>query len=186
MTRRVCVFASSSPKTPPRYLDEAARLGSLLAERGVTCVNGAGNTGCMGALNDAVLAAGGRVEGVILRQFHDQDLGHRELHDLIIAENMRDRKRMLGDRAHAYCVLPGGPGTWEEFWEVAVERQIGTHHRPLALVNTDGFYDGFIQQAHRGHAEGMLYGPIKELFTVVADADSAADLIAPGGADAGG
>ena len=81
------------------------------------------------------------------------------------------------ETADAFVVLAGGPGTWEEFWEVAVERQIGTHHRPLALINTDGFYDGFLEQTRRGHAEGFLYGPPEELYTVVADAAAAVALI---------
>ena len=109
MTRKICVFASSSPRTPERYLREAAALGRLMAQRGWTCVNGAGRTGCMGALNDAVLAAGGRVEGVILRKFHDQALGHDRLHDLAIADTMRERKRLLGRPAAPERSLPDGP-----------------------------------------------------------------------------
>lgn len=178
MTTKICVFASSSPRTPERYLREASELGRLLAQRGWTCVNGAGRTGCMGALNDAVLAHGGRVEGVILRKFHEEDLGHAGLHGLAIADTMRERKRMLGDEVAAYLALPGGPGTWEELWEVAVERQIGHHRRPLLLINSVGFYDGFLTQLQRGHADGLLYGEPDELLAVADDAAQAVGMLA--------
>jgi hypothetical protein len=131
----------------------------------------------MGALNDAVLAGGGRVEGVILRQFHDDDLGHRGLHDLAIADTMRERKRLLGAVADAFIALPGGPGTWEELWEVAVERQIAVHRKPLLLVNCRDFYAGFLAQLRRGHADGLLYGEPEQLVTTVADAAAALALL---------
>ena len=175
----VTVFASSSPRTPRAFLNVAEELGRAIAEQGWYLVSGAGNSGCMGALNDACLLANGRTRGVILRQFHDDGLGHTELHDLQIADNMRERKRLLGVRTDAYIVLPGGPGTWEEFWEVAVERQIRTHQRPVVVINTDDFYRGFIIQAETAAANGLLYGPIEELFTVVDNVDAAIDLVRP-------
>jgi len=171
--RRVTVFASSSPRTPRTYLAQAEALGRLCAARGWVSVTGAGNSGCMGAFHDACLAAGGRIEGVILQRFLDDGLGHDGLHEVLIAEEMRERKRLLGHRCDAYVVLPGGPGTWEEFWECAVERQIDVHRRPLVLINHRGFYDGFLTQARRAAEEGFLYGELEELFSVVEDADAA-------------
>ena len=173
--KRVCVYASSSERTPQKYLDQAAELGRLLAELGVILVNGAGRTGCMGALNDACLAAGGRVEGVILRKFLDEDLGHQHLQELIVADTMRERKRLLAKDIEIFVALPGGPGTWEELWEIAVERQIGTHQSPLIIVNTDAFYAGFHQQLIRAEEEGLLYGPAADLMDFT---DNAVDAVA--------
>lgn len=166
---RVTVFASSSPRTPPEYLAAAADLGRALAAAGHEVCNGAGRHGCMGALNDACLAAGGRVRGVILRKFLDEGLAHAGLGELVVADTMRERKRLLGEGAGAFVVLPGGPGTWEEFWEVAVERQIGVHRRPLVLLDVAGFYQGFTTVARRAHAEGLLYGPVDDLFQAASD-----------------
>jgi len=178
--KTVCVFASSSPRTPERYLELAAEFGRHCAALGWRLVNGAGGTGCMGALNDACLASGGTVRGIILKTFHDDGLGHDSLHDLVIADSMRERKRLLGVDVDAYVVLPGGPGTWEEFWEVAVERQIGSHDRPLVLLDPDGFYRGFLDQAERAEAEGLLYGAVDELFAVATSVDQAFQLCAAG------
>lgn len=170
---RVCVFASSSPRTPERYLAVAAAFGQAAAERGWTVICGAGEDGGMGAVTDAALAVGGTVDGVILQKFLDEDLVHPRLSSLVSTTTMRERKRLLGDQADAFVVLPGGPGTWEEFWEVAVERQINTHTKPVIVVNADDYYAGFVQQAERAARDGMLYGEISELFTVVSDAAAA-------------
>ncbi|MFW5751565.1 MAG: TIGR00730 family Rossman fold protein [Planctomycetota bacterium] len=174
---QLTVFGSSSPHTPPEHLAEAAALGTAIAARGDVLINGAGGAGCMGAITGACLAAGGRVKGVILRAFHDAGLTHPDIDDLHIAETMRERKRLLGHQTDAYLVLPGGPGTWEEFWEVAVERQVGTHQRPLILINHQGFYDGFLAQSRRAHAQGFLYGAVEELFAVASDAEAALALL---------
>jgi len=136
-------------------------------------VNGAGKDGCMGAVNDGCLGGGGRVRGVILRRFFDQGLLHPRLADIHIADTMRERKRLLAEGSRAFLVLPGGPGTWEELWEIAVERQIGLGSWPLVLIDCDGFYDGFLQQLDRAHRDGLLYGAIDELLTVVATPEAA-------------
>jgi len=173
----ITVFCSSSPRTPQVYLAAAAEIGRLLAEAGCQVVTGAGHSGCMGAVTDACIAAGGRAKGVILREFLEQGLEHPELEEMVVAEAMRERKRLLGERVDGYLVLPGGPGTWEEFWEVAVERQIGTHARPVVLLNTDGFYDGFLTQVARAEREGFLYGPVDGLFAVARDPVEAVEAV---------
>ncbi len=170
---RICVYASSSERTPAAYLAQSAQLGAALAAYPVTLINGAGRTGCMGALNDACIAAGGRVEGVILQQFVDDDLHHYHLHEMLVVDTMRERKRLLAQDIQGFIALPGGPGTWEELWEIAVERQIGTHQSPLILINYDGYYDGFQQQLARAEQDQMLYGPAADLVTFVSDADEA-------------
>ena len=169
---RITVFASSSPRTPVPYLRLAEEVAEACVAAGVTVINGAGNSGCMGALNERLLALNGQVEGVILRKFHDEGQGDTRL-PTVIADTMRERKRLLGARTDAYLTLPGGPGTFEELWEVVVERQIGTHTRPVVVLDCDGYYDGFRQQLGRAADDGLLYGPPEELmvFTdVVQDA----------------
>jgi uncharacterized protein (TIGR00730 family) len=86
---------------------------------------------------------------------------------------MRERKRLLGARTDAYLTLPGGPGTFEELWEVVVERQIGTHARPVVVLDCDGYYDGFRQQLARAAADDLLYGPPEELMVVTDDIQQA-------------
>jgi uncharacterized protein (TIGR00730 family) len=132
----------------------------------------------MGACADACLAAGGRVRGVILRQFAEQGLQHPALAEVAVAEDMRTRKRLLAEGARAFVALPGGPGTWEELWEIAVQRQIGATRAPLAVIDVDGCYAGFRACLARAEADGLLYGPADELVAWVADADAAIAVVA--------
>lgn len=178
MSGLVTVFASSSPQTPEAYLAAAAELGHGLAAAGWRVRTGAGREGCMGALADAVLAAGGACQGVILRTFRDQGLQHPALGDVQVADDMRTRKRLLGAGADAFVVLPGGPGTWEELWEVVVERQIGVHDSPVVLVNVAGFYAGFRATLARAAAEGLLYGPPGDLLRIADGPASALEQLA--------
>lgn len=164
--RRVTVFASSSGRTPQVYLDAAAQLGTALSHKGWIVRNGAGHQGCMGALNDACLAAGGTVEGVNLQRFVDQGFIHPRLTKVVVTDTMRERKRLLGDGVCAFVTLPGGPGTWEELWEVVVERQIDTHNKAVILCNIDGFYDGFAMMLARAEREGLLYGAVTDLLHI--------------------
>ena len=169
---RLTVFASSSPRTPKAYLNISRQVAAACVERQVTVVNGAGNHGCMGALNDALLDLGGRVEGVILRQFHEAGQSDPRL-PLQIVDTMRERKRLLGHQTDAYLTLPGGPGTFEELWEVVVERQIGTHQRPVVVLDVNDFYQGFRQQLQRAADDDLLYGPAEQLMTFCRDIDQA-------------
>ena len=147
----------------------------MLAEHGFIQRNGAGNDGCMGALTNAALQAGGQVEGVILRQFVDQGLQHPDLRNVIVTETMRERKRMLGADVDGFIILPGGPGTWEECWEVVVERQIGQHDKPIVILNVAGCYDGLAMQLQRAEQDGLLYGPASDLVTIITDIDQLMD-----------
>jgi uncharacterized protein (TIGR00730 family) len=173
---RVTVYGSSSPRTPQHYLDDAAELGRCLAAAGHVLVNGAGNGGCMGAINEACLAAAGRVVGIILKQFHDRGLGHDQLHEYIVVDTMRERKRLLAHGSQAYICLAGGPGTWEELWEIVVERQIGVTTAPLVLLDSHGFYDGFRQQLQRAGDEGFLYEEPENLLLVADSVAHAGEL----------
>ena len=106
----VTVFCSSSPRTPKIYLEDAAQVGRLLAEAGCEVVTGAGGSGCMQAVIDACLAAGGQARGVILRKFLEDGAEHPELTEMVVTETMRERKRLLGEQVDGYLALPGGPG----------------------------------------------------------------------------
>jgi len=163
------VFGSSSPRTPATYLAAARELGRLAVAAGWRLRTGAGKDGCMGALTDAALAAGGSVEGVILRLFLDQGLAHPRLVSLEVAEDMRTRKRLLGEGADAVIALPGGPGTWEELWELAVQRQIGVMRIPFVAIDVDGHYAPFRAMLARAASDGLLYGPPEDLLTFAGD-----------------
>ncbi len=147
---RICVFCGASPGARPAYREAAEGLAGLLAGEGVGVVYGGGGVGLMGALADAVLAAGGEITGVIPRSLLEREIAHRDVSDMRVVESMHERKALMAELADAFVALPGGIGTLEELFEVYTWAQLGLHRKPCGLVNVEGYYDGvaaFLDQA---------------------------------------
>ena len=173
---KIAVFCGSSKRSDPRFLVPARELGAEIARRGHVLVYGGGRTGLMGAVANAALAEGGRVEGVILREFIGQDVHHLDLDELHAVDDMRARKAGLAARAQAFVALPGGYGTLEELTEILSFRKLGLHHRLLVLLDADDFYDGLGTQIERAVAEGFDSAEARDYFRVARDARGAVDL----------
>ena len=138
--RSVTLYCSSSRSLDPHFTVAARAAGEILAQRGITLVYGGGALGLMGEAARATKAAGGRVEGIITRKFLDLEQGWLGCDELVVVDTMRERKKLLIDRADAFLVLPGGMGTFEEFFETLVGRQIGDHTKPIAVLDDHGYY----------------------------------------------
>jgi uncharacterized protein (TIGR00730 family) len=137
----ICVYCGSSPGSDPAFLQAAWEVGTLIAKRDHTLVYGGGNVGLMGAVADAVLAAGGRVIGVIPDHLVQKEVGHNGLTERHVVATMHERKAKMAALADGFLALPGGVGTLEEIVEVFVWMQLGLHARPCALLNVNGYYD---------------------------------------------
>jgi uncharacterized protein (TIGR00730 family) len=166
---RVAVYCGSSRRSPEIYLEAARETGRVLASRGHTLVYGGGRTGLMGAVADAALESGGRVEGVIYDRFIESDVHHRGLHVLTQVPDMRTRKAGLDERSDAFLVLAGGLGTLEELAEILSFRKLGFHSRPFVILNTRGFYDGLIAQLERFIEDDFDKPAIRNYLHVVDD-----------------
>ncbi len=173
---RIAVFCGSSRKTSKEFLEPARIVGEELGRRGHTLIYGGGRTGLMGAVADGALAAGGVVHGIILREFIDLDVHHPGIDELTPVDNMRSRKAGLDERADAFIALPGGYGTLEELTEILSFRKLGHHHRILALLNVDSFYDGLIRQFERAVADRFDDSEALDYFRVTEDPRNAVDL----------
>lgn len=158
---RLCVFCGSSVGSNPAYAEAAVTLGALLARRGIGLVYGGGNVGLMGVIADAALAAGGEVIGVIPKALADREVAHHGVTELRVVDSMHTRKAMMADLSDAFIAMPGGVGTFEEFFEAITWTQLGLHRKACGLLNVAGFYtplaafidqavsDGFIKPVHR-------------------------------------
>lgn len=142
--KRVTVYASSSSALAQGYYDAAARLGNVLGQAGVDVVYGGGGVGLMRAMADQALAVGAHVHGVIPEFLNTVEHGHSGLSQLEVVEDLRERKhRMLVD-SDAVVSLPGGSGTFEELFEVLTLKRLGSFIGPVVLVNTQGYFDRFV------------------------------------------
>ena len=159
--KRVCVFCGSSVGVKAVYAEAATKMGRLIASKGIGLVYGGGNVGLMGVIADAALEAGGEVIGVIPLALADREIAHTGLTELHVVESMHTRKAMMAELADAFIAMPGGVGTFEEFFEAVTWTQLGLHRKPCGLLNVDGFYtplerfidqavtEGFIRPVHR-------------------------------------
>jgi uncharacterized protein (TIGR00730 family) len=169
--RSVCVFCGSSAGAAPVYAEAARLLGEALAARGLELVFGAGHIGLMGALADAVLAAGGRAVGVIPQALVDKELAHGGLTELVVVDTMHQRKALMADRADAFAALPGGFGTADELFEILTWAQLGLHGKPVGLLNVAGFFDPLLAWLNRAVADGFLRPEHRALLRVAAAPD---------------
>ena len=152
----VCVYCGSRHGAKPAYTAAARALGTAIGEHGWQLVYGGGKVGLMGEVADATIAAGGRVVGVIPESLQQREVGHLGLHELHVVPTMHLRKQMMAERADAFIALPGGIGTLEELYEVWTWRQLGYHDRPIALLNTEGYYDDLLRFMRTSVSEGFL------------------------------
>lgn len=136
----VCVYSASSTKIDSVYFEAARELGTLLGEKHIRLINGAGNMGLMSAVADATLAAGGEVAGVIPHFMIEQGWHHTGLTELVEVESMHERKKMMADLSDAVIALPGGCGTLEELLEVITWKQLGLYLNPIVILNTKGYF----------------------------------------------
>ena len=148
-TFSVCVYCGSRPGADPVWMAAAQATGTWIGRHGGQLVYGGGNNGLMGRVADATLAAGGTVVGVIPQALVEREFAKRDCTELHVVQTMHERKRMMAERADVFLALPGGIGTFEEFFEVWTWRQLGYHDKPVGLLNLNGYYDtllAFVQQ----------------------------------------
>jgi uncharacterized protein (TIGR00730 family) len=175
MLDTICVFCASSPGADPRYVAAAKSFGELIASSGRRIVYGGGNTGLMGALADATLAAGGEIVGVMPRHLVDREVAHSGLTRLDIVESMHERKARLAEMADAFVALPGGLGTLEEFTEIWTWGQLGLHRKPYGLLDVAGYYSPLLIFLDHAVAERFVRPEHRAMVRV---ADEPAALLA--------
>lgn len=164
--QRICVFCGSSMGRNGAYRDAAAALGRLLAREGIGLVYGGASVGLMGTVADAVLAAGGEVIGVIPRALESKEIAHAGLSALHVVETMHERKALMAELADGFIALPGGMGTFDEFFEVVTWAQLGIHAKPFGLLNVAGYYDRLAAFLDYTVAEGFVRGEHREMIAV--------------------
>lgn len=154
--KTLCVFCGSSAGARPVYADAARELGEALVARDITLVFGGGRVGMMGEIARTVLASGGRVVGVIPKALVRKEIVYEDLTELHVVESMHERKAMMAKRSDGFIAMPGGYGTFEEFCEVLTWSQLGFHHKPVALLNVAGYYDGLLALFDHAVAEAFV------------------------------
>jgi len=140
----ICVYCGSSTGDHPVYAEFAERLGELMGQEGLGLVYGGGAIGLMGITARSVMAAGGHVTGIIPQFLKEREVMLETAHELVVTEDMHERKRIMFERSDAFVALPGGIGTLEELVEMMTWAQLGRHRKPVLIANINGFWDPLI------------------------------------------
>ena len=152
----LCVYCGSRPGSQPEFTEAARAVGEWIGRHGGQLVYGGGCNGLMGTVAQATLDAGGRVVGVIPKALVDKEWANHACTELHVVETMHERKRLMAEHADAFLALPGGIGTFEEFFEVWTWRQLGYHDKPVGLLNVAGYYDGLLGFLQTSVASGFM------------------------------
>lgn len=172
MEKLLCVYCASARELDAKYYAAGAALGAGLASRGWGLVYGGGKSGVMGSVALAAKQNGAHVVGVIPDFMVARELAFHEADELIIVNSMRERRRIMEERARAFITLPGGIGTLEELIEILVGRALNQHDKPLILVNQDGFYDELLAFFAKMVREGFKSPGLLKLLSVAPSVDA--------------
>jgi hypothetical protein len=170
--RRICVYCGSSAGQDPGFRAAATRLGELLAAAGIALVYGGGSGGMMGAVATAVQAGGGEVIGVIPGFLTGRENVFRGAREVVVTEDMHERKRIMFERSDAFVALPGGIGTLEELVEQLTWAQLGRHKKPILIANINGFWSGLLGVLDHMDRSGFIHSTARLSYLVADDVET--------------
>ena len=170
---RICVYGASSQTIDPLYVEAVEKMGQELAQRGHSLVFGAGRHGLMGAVARGVREVGGHILGVVPKFFGEMDV---EIlcdfcDELIQPDTMRQRKQIMEENADAFVMVPGGIGTFEEFFEILTARQLCLHNKPIGIYNVNGYYTELDHVIRSAMDKNFVQPDVLDLYQMTADLD---------------
>src|SRR5262245_28354374 len=169
MISSLAVFCGSKTGVDIIYAKHAEELGQLMAENKIKMIYGGGRNGIMGIIADAVMKHQGTVTGIIPHVLLEWEAQHKEITELIIADDMHVRKKKMYELCDAAIILPGGFGTLDELFEMLTWNQLSIHDKEIFILNSKGFYDHLLVHIDQLNTQGFLYEAAKERITVLGD-----------------
>jgi uncharacterized protein (TIGR00730 family) len=173
----ICVFCGSSFGTDPAYRDAARTIGTGIAQMGYSLIFGGGGLGLMGDVAQTALAGGSDIQGIMpaFLQALEPQVSPQE--KLIVTPHMQERKTLMLQMSDAFIVLPGGLGTYDEFFEVVTEAQLGVHTKPIIVVNVNGYFDPLDKLLHATITAGFANAMILKLYYLADGAEAALEIL---------
>ena len=175
--KTICVYAGSAIGNKESFSVAAKNLGHAIVNSGSSMVYGGGSRGLMGVVADAVLNKNGSVTGIITKQLDNIEVGHKELTTLEVVDTMHERKSRMAELSDSVISIPGGVGTWEEFYEALAWNQLGFYSKPIILLNIDNYYDDLYNFTTNSVKEGFLPQKTFEDLFLVDDIDEAISIV---------
>lgn len=175
--KRICVFCGSSQGKKPSYHDAAVELGNQLVARSIDLVYGGGSIGLMGLVSQAVYGGGRHVIGVIPKTLMTPEISGETVGEVRAVADMHQRKAEMARQSDAFVALPGGYGTLEELLEVITWAQLGIHHKPVGLLNVDGYYNSLLTFIDKAVEEGFINPSARRIIVLAPTAQELMDKL---------
>lgn len=173
----ICLYGASSRTLHKKYTDAAEKLGAAIADRGHCLVFGGGASGMMGAAAKGAKERGGTVIGVAPRFFDTDGVLYDGCDEFIYTETMRERKQIMEELSDAFITVPGGIGTFEEFFEILTLKQLGRHGKAIAVYNIDGYYDCMEQMLKKAVSDNFMTEGCAKLYGAFSSAEDMLNYI---------
>lgn len=170
----ICIYGASSTTIDKSYIDAGERLGEEMAKRNIGLVFGGGANGLMGAAARGEHCYGGRIIGIAPEFFNVDGILYEHCTEFIYPENMRERKMKMEELSDAFIITPGGIGTFDEFFEILTLKQLNRHNKPIAILNTNGYYNSLQKFIQNGIDNNFMNEECKKLYFI---SDSPAELL---------
>lgn len=174
---RICVYGAASNNIDESYKKAVEKLGRELAKRGHSLVYGAGANGLMGAVARGVYEEKGKIVGVVPSFFNVDGVLFPHCTEMIKTKTMRERKQIMEDNADAFIMVPGGIGTYDEFFEILTLKQLKQHEKPVAIFNVNNYYDEMDKMMQKAVKEGFVSKPTIYLYEIIDDIDKIFEYI---------
>jgi uncharacterized protein (TIGR00730 family) len=165
----LAVFCGSKNGNNTLFIKHATELGQLMAANNVRLIYGGGRAGIMGAIADSVMDNGGKVTGIIPKILIEWEVQHHGITEMIVTDDMHERKKILYERCDAALVLPGGFGTLDELFEIITWNQLSIHDKHIYILNSGGFYNYLAQHIELMKQESFLYEEAVKRITIIDD-----------------
>ncbi len=175
----ICVYGAASSSIDKKYFDLTKELGYKLAKRGHHLVFGAGGTGLMGAIAEGFSEGGAQIKGVIPTFFTEDNVEiiSKNCTEVVFTNTMRERKQIMEDSADAFIMVPGGIGTFEEFFEILTLKQLKQLNKPIGVFDIDGYYQDLQNMVNSSVEKGFIKDGCKTLYTMFEDMDALIEFI---------
>ena len=165
----ICVYGASSNDIDNSYIEAVEKLGKMMAQRGHSLVFGAGGRGLMGAAARGMSTEGGHIIGVTPAFFDVDGILYEGDMELIKTNTMRERKQIMEERSDAFIMVPGGVGTYEEFFEILTLKQLGRHGKAIIIYNINNFFAPLLSMMKETSDKGFMSPQTNEIYVVLND-----------------
>ena len=175
--KNICVFAGSSLGNREIYSESAKLLAKEIVSNGYNIVFGGGSNGLMGILAESAIENEGYIIGVITERLDDIEVGHPGLNEMVVVDTMHERKKLMAEKSEAIICLPGGVGTWEEFFESLTWNQLGIQSKPIVILNIENYYATLKEFVNHAVNEGFLPNSTSKELLFIDSIEEAMDEI---------